>query len=184
MKYVVAENYLCFMALLEMIIEDSIGIRISQRDLAEEFSVTVPVDYVTDIKNVKYSSVENDYGVQVTEKKLQSFFNKNKLELSVKYIDGIHINELELDERFAKYLKEEKYVIFAHSYGSLYNKENCNNLGHVALLENIIRDGVVQIYDPGPDEAGIKQVNILKIYDAMRIKGGIYIIDKNITYSI
>ena len=91
----------------------------------------------------------------------------------VKYIEGIHINEMEIDERFERYLDEGKYIVFAYSYGTLYNKHG--SLGHVALVKQVVRDGIIQIYDPGPDGAGEKEVSVSKMYDAMRVKGGIYI---------
>ena len=178
MKYVIAENYLCFLSLLEMIIEDATSLKMTQQDLAEEFGITVPHGYKTEFNNIKFSSVENDYGVQISEEKLQEFFDEKGIELRIKYIDGTRINELDLDVRFAKYLKEKKYVILAYSYGVLYNKSNHNSLGHVALLEKVIGEYIIQIYDPGPDEAGVKKMGILKMYDAMRQKGGLYIIDK------
>lgn len=178
MKYVVAENYLCFLSLLEMIIEDATSLKMTQQDLAEEFGITVPHGYKTHFNNIKFSSVENDFGVQISEEKLQDFFDEKGIGLKIKYIDGTRINELDLDVRFAKYLKEKKYVILAYSYGVLYNKSNHYSLGHVALLEKVIKGDIIQIYDPGPDEAGIKKMGILEMYDAMRQKGGLYIIDK------
>lgn len=48
MKYVIAENYLCFISLLEMIIEDATGLKITQQDLAEEFGIIVPHGYNID----------------------------------------------------------------------------------------------------------------------------------------
>lgn len=179
MKYVIAENYLCFLSLLEMIIEDATGLKITQQDLAEEFGIIVPHGYNIGINNIKFSSVENDYGVKISEEKLQEFFDEKEIGLRIKYLDGTRINELDLDVRFARYLKEKKYVILAYSYGILYNKFNHDSLGHVALLEKVSGEDIIQIYDPGPDEAGVKEISILKMYDAMRKKGGLYIIDKS-----
>lgn len=177
MKYVIAENYLCLLSLLEMIIEDATGLKITQRDLAEEFGITVPQDYKTELRNIKFSSVENDYGVEISEDKLQEFLDKKGIGLKARFIDGICINELDFDERLARYLEEKKYVILAYSYGELYNKCNHAILGHVALLQKVIGEGSIRIYDPGPDEAGIKEISIFKMYDAIRRKGGLYIID-------
>lgn len=179
MKYVTAENYLCFLALLEMIIDDYISSKITQQDLAEKFGIIVPQNHKIAIKNKEFSAEENDYGVKISEEKLQDFFDKNGIGLKVKYIDGTRISELDLDARLAKYLRENKYVILAYSYGVLYNKCDHDSLGHVALLEEVCGEDTVRIYDPGPDAAGVKEVNILKIYDAMRKKGGLYIFDES-----
>lgn len=178
MEHVIADNYLCFLSLLEMIIWDSTSLRLTQHSLVEEFGIIVPYGYTTSYKNVKFSSVENDYGVHISEEELQRFFNKRRINLRIKYIDSTRINELDLDVRFERYLEEKKYVILAYSYGTLYNKPDHINLGHVALLEKVIGEDIIQIYDPGPDKAGIKNISILKMYDAMRRKGGIYTIEK------
>lgn len=178
MKYIIAENYLCFLSLLEMILDDATSLKMTQQDLAEEFGIIIPNGYKTEISNIRFSSVENNYGVQISEERLQKFFDEKGIGLRVKYIDGTRINELDLDVRFEKYLKEKKYVILAYSYGMLYNKSNHNSLGHVALLEKVVGEDLIQIYDPGPDEAGVKKMGILKMYDAIRQKGGLYIIDK------
>lgn len=170
MKYVLAENYLCFLTLLEMIIDDSTSYKITQHDIAEGFGIVVPQGYKININNVNFSSEENDYGVRISEKKLQDFFNMKGIRLNVKYLDGTRINEFDFDTRLARYLKENKYVIFAYSYGVLYNKRNHGSLGHVALLEKVCGENIIQIYDPGPDEVGIKEINILKMYDAMKKK--------------
>lgn len=178
MNYVIAKNYLCFLTLLEMIIEDFANIKITQQNIAEEFGITVPYGYKTEVNNVRFSSVENDFGVEISEKNLQNYFDKENLGLRVKYIDGLRISELDLDFRLKKYLEEQKYVILAYSYGILYNNYRYDSLGHVALLEKVIEDDVIQVYDPGPDKAGSKKINIFKMYDAMKKKGGLYLIDK------
>lgn len=176
MKYVIAENYLCFLALLEMIIGDATLSNVTQQEIAEELGVVVPYGYETDIKNKKYSNIENDYGVNVSEEAVQNLFVKMKLNLSIKYIDGVRLNEIDLDCKLTRYIKERKYIIFAFSYGALYDKKEHINLGHTVLLENLVDDNIIQIYDPGPDASGQKRINIFKMYDAMKVKGGLYII--------
>ena len=178
MNYVIAENYLCFLALLEMIIEDATNLKITQQELVEEFGIIVPNGYKVNYNNIKFSTIENDYGVKISKEKLQEFFDIKGIGLRVSYIDGACINELDLDVRLARYLKEKKYVILAYSYGVLYNKSKHNRLGHVALLEKVVGEDIIQIYDPGPDDEGVKKMSILKMYDAMRKKGGLYIIEK------
>lgn len=178
MNYVVAKKYLCFLTLLEMILDDSVNLKMTQQDIAEEFGITVPLGYKIDVSNIQFSSVENDFGIEVSEERLQNFFDKKGIELKVKYIDGVCLNDIDLDIRMKRYLEEQKYVILAFSYGMLYNNCMHDALGHVALLEKVIGDDLVQIYDPGPDKAGIKKISILKLYDAMKRKGGLYLIDK------
>lgn len=69
-RKVVAENYLCFLALLEMVIENEQGVMITQYDMAEEFGVTIPVGYELNVNNICYSNNDNEYeyGVHLNEK--------------------------------------------------------------------------------------------------------------------
>lgn len=175
MDYIVADNYLCFLALLEMIFRAE-GIIISQYDLAEKYGVTVPIGYVTNITNVKYSAVQDDLGVIITPKSLQQILNDLNSNMQVFFLSALHTNEFELESILRQQFAKGKYIIFAFSYGVLYSKESYYDLGHVSLLHEIINDDLLQIYDPGPDNPGIKNVRISDMYDAMRKKGGIYIL--------
>lgn len=174
MNYVVADNYLCFLALLEMILREK-GARITQYDLAEMTSVVIPEGYSVRIKNVRYSTCQDDYGVSVTPPTLRKVFSELGISIDVLYLDALRINEFELDELLQEYLSQGKYVVFAFSYGVLYNKNPYFDLGHVSLLEQVINDDLIQVYDPGPDAPGKKNVRISDMYDAMRKKGGLYI---------
>ena len=78
-------------------------------------------------------------------------------------------------ELLQEYLSQGKHVVFAFSYGVLYNKNPYFDLGHVSLLEQVINEDLIQVYDPGPDAPGKKNVRISDMYDAMRKKGGLYI---------
>lgn len=175
MDYIIADNYLCFLALLEMILRAK-GIIISQYDLAEKYGVTVPIGYVTNIKNVKYSAVQDDLGVIITPKSLQQFLNDLNCDMEVSFLSALHTNEFELGSILRLHLAKGKFVIFAFSYGVLYSNESYYDLGHVSLLHEIVNDDLLQIYDPGPDSPGIKNAKISDMYDAMRKKGGIYIL--------
>ena len=177
MDYVIADNYLCSLALLEMILKEN-GRNISQYDLAEIVGITVPEKYSGSVKNIVYSHDLNNYGVNLTPEKLCQFFAKNGVAVDVIYLDALRINEIELNVILEKYIEQGKYVVFAFSYGVLYGKTLLSNLGHVSLLERVISDDIIQIYDPGPDNSGVKCVRISDMYDAMRQKGGLYIFTK------
>ena len=173
MHYVVADNYLCLFALLEMILKEK-GINISQYELAEKIGITIPNGYQSKVKNVKYSTLQNDYGAIVTTDSLREIFDKAQIDMKVSYLDVFHTNEIDLISILNQQLSENRYVIFAFSYGILYNKLSYVNLGHVSLLQEVLDDDWIKIYDPGPDNSGIKKVRISDIYEAMRRKGGMY----------
>ena len=86
MNYVVADNYLCFLALLEMILREK-GARITQYDLAEMTSVVIPEGYSVRINNVRYSTCQDDYGVSVTPPTLRKIFSELGISIDVLYLD-------------------------------------------------------------------------------------------------
>lgn len=175
MNYVIADNYLCFLALLEMILSEK-GLCISQYDLAEFTGIVVPEECSVSIKNVRFSTKQNDYGVSASPMLLQEVFRELGIAIDVLYLDALQIDELELDVLLYQYISQGKYVIFAFSYGVLYNKASYFDLGHVSLLEQIFGDDLIQIYDPGPNNPGKKNVRVSDMYAAMRKKGGLYIL--------
>ena len=176
MNYVIADNYLCLFALLEMILKQN-NVNISQYELAEKAGITVPDGYKTEIKNVKYSSIQNDYGVAISTSLLQEIFDDVSVDIHVSYLDGLHTDEVGLTSVLRKRLAEGQYVILTFSYGVLYNKEQYADLGHASLLKKVLDEDWIQIYDPGPDSPGIKDVRISDMYEAMRKKGGAYFLD-------
>jgi len=178
MQYVIAYNYLCLFALLEMIIKDSTTGAYTQKEMAEVFGVTVPYGYETDLNNVKYSANQNMYGAKLSAEMIQEYFDTHGIGLKISYIDGLRLPEIDIEERLADYLNKNKYIILAYSYGVLSNMSSYNALGHVALLEKVNKDDTIVIYDPGPREAGTKLVNIWKMYDAIQRKGGVYVFER------
>ena len=68
-----AENYLCFAALIEMILKNqkSDVLNISQFSIANELGVTVPKGYKRLVANQNYSDSEYEYGIKIDDEKLK-----------------------------------------------------------------------------------------------------------------
>lgn len=178
-RKVVAENYLCFLALLEMIIEDELGVTITQRDLAEEFGVIIPPGYELNITNKCYGNNDNDYGVHLNETILNNYFEKKNISIRATYFHINPFEDLELDEYDNSELRRGKHIIYTYSYGDLFHENDKLEIGHVALLWEVASENELLIYDPGPRNAGIKKVNRHNMYDAMRYRhGGIYVLER------
>lgn len=180
MRYVIAKNYLCFLALVEMIIEDTIGKSfINQEYLAEHFGITVPVGKEINIRNLKYSNKDRDWGVHINEKKLNEFFVNTGVPLRTEYIAVNIYEEEDIDDINYEYMRKDKYIIYTYSYGELYHDMETYDVGHVALLDEVISERCIKVYDPGPKGCGHKVIDRHEMYDAMRaIRGGIYVFSK------
>lgn len=180
MRDVVAKNYLCLLALLEMVIEDIVGKSFINQDyLAEYFGITIPPDCDINIKNIHYSNNERDFGVHINENSLNDFFVNIGIPIQAEYIEVNEFEENLIDDVNYEFLRKDKYIIYTFSYGALYNERTTYLFGHVALLDKVISNDWLQVYDPGPKGSGHKMVNRHNMYDAMRhIRGGIYIFSR------
>lgn len=175
MKNVIAENYLCFPALLEMIINDAFDMNISQFEIAEHFGIVVPCGYKKIINNQSESPTPLDFGTHIDVEKIQGFFEKNKIELKIDYYEINRVGDICFANFIREHLKHREYLMCSYSYGMLYGKEHANELGHVSLITEVNVNDEVLIYDPGPDDYGKKLVNELHLYDAIQYRhGGIY----------
>lgn len=178
MKLVIAKEYLCFDALLEMIISRAYSSAyFTQIDLAEIFGVTIPEGTHTPINNVRYSNDIKDCGTNICVGDINYFFHNNSIPLHISYISSKYIDEL----NFVDIIKRNSlaYIILAFCYGLLYNEPQNNDVGHVVLLEKIDTEtDTIQIYDPGPRNHGSKTVKVDDIVYAMKRRGGVYLFEK------
>lgn len=177
MEYIKADNELCMLALLQMIISDVKGeLVIDQNELAEIFGVTIYKNSNTNIKNVSYTDNLMDIGVHIDENKLLDLFIKYDIPLNVKYYSRNPFDDYGLEDITESQINVNKYVVFTYSYGSLYDKPEWIKIGHVGLLENFIDTRTIRMYDPGPDDSGIKEIDLFKMYEAIEKRnGGVYI---------
>lgn len=178
MKTVIAKEYLCFDALLEMIISYAEpSIHFTQTELAETFGITLPIGTQTSINNVQYSNSIMDCGTNICIRDINDFFQKNLISLKLSYISSSCIDEMTFADIIEK--NNEAYIVFAFCYGLLYKEPQNNDIGHVALLQSVdARADVIKIYDPGPRNYGSKIIKIDDMVYAMKRRGGIYLFEK------
>ncbi len=180
MKYVVAEKYLCFYALLEMILCD-VGItKFNQYDLANEFGVVLPTNcsIPTVCENVSFSDDPFMQGAHIDKDEINSFFKKSNIHLKISYKNESIWSNHDYDKYVYSPIRDKHYYIYAFSYGCLYKESRNYRVGHVALLMDCKENSLLEIYDPGPRNSGKKIVSRDNMHDAMdEIYGGVYIIE-------
>ena len=175
MRLIIADNYLCFESLLEMILSDvNPSSHFTQTDLAELFGITIPKGEHTIIKNVHYSNNIEEYGTNVCVEDINNFFDINSIPLKLTFLSSNHLDEMTFGEQIAMKI-ESAYIVFAFSYGVLYNEPHNHCVGHVTLLEHIdAKADLIQVYDPGPRNPGSKIFNIDDMLYAMKRRGGVF----------
>lgn len=178
MKTVIAKEYLCFDALLEMIISSAdSSTHFTQTDLAEIFGITLPTGTPTSINNVRYSDNLMDCGTSICIRDINDFFHVNSIPLRLWCIPSNCFDEMTFVDTIKK--NNQAYMVFAFNYGLLYNEPQNNDVGHVALLEDVnTQEDTIRIYDPGPRNYGSKIVKIDDMVYAMKRRGGIYLFEK------
>lgn len=174
-KCTISRNYLCFDALLEMIVTDICpNTQYTQFSFAELFGITIPNGEHTEIKNVRFSSNIEECGTNINVNDINAFFDKNQIPLSLSFVPANHFDEATFDDYLVANSRNS-YVVFAFCYGVLYNEPQNANVGHVSLLKgfgNTVE--TIEIYDPGPRNSGVKIVKTDDMFYAMRRRGGIY----------
>lgn len=179
MDFIIAKDYLCFNALLEMIVSDiNSSSHFSQVEFAEIFGITVPKGIQVPIKNVQYSNDVAQCGTNVCVDTINDFFRNNLIPLKLSYISASYFDEITFgDIIFEK--SKKSYIVFAFCYGLLYDESQNNDVGHVVLLEKIDTEtDTIQIYDPGPRNHGSKTVKVDDMVYAMKRRGGVYLFEK------
>jgi hypothetical protein len=175
MKIVRAENYLCFFALLEMILGDINISDFDQFSIADNFDVVFPEGYAKTAKKCRFSDETKQLGAHIDDKVINSFFKSMGLPCSCAYIPYNYICELSFDEMLSEMIKTGVYIIAVYSYGLLNNDSETYETGHAGLVRKIISSDEVELYDPGPKNNGYKTVRISSLFDAIRYRsGGIY----------
>lgn len=179
MNTVISKEYLCFDALLELILlreDPSLGY--NQTDLAELFGITIPPGAQTSIKNVKYSNDITECGTNICIRNINQFFQKNSIQLQLSYIPSNCYDEVSFGEIITNN-KKKAFIVFAFCYGLLYNEPQNNDVGHVVLLEDVdMKSDTIRIYDPGPRNYGSKIVKTDDMVFATKRRGGIYLFEK------
>lgn len=178
MDLIISENYLCFATLIEIILRDFGNKDISRFFVAEQLGITLPVGYSKLNIAAEYSDDSFQQGIKVEADRLNSFFKENNIALYAKYYHATPFTMLEEGLRRFPY----DYVIFLFSYGELMHKSELREVGHAALYMNNMDNGKIDIYDPGPNDSGIKTVNCYELEEAMyQRRGGYLTICKNAT---
>ena len=176
-KQIVANDFLCIPACMEMIL-CSHSYNITQNEIAEYFGVNVSPDYTGPIKNIIHTSDINKLGIVLNNDSINLFFNKFNLPFKEEYISIKLLQDWMFEEIIAKKIALGNHLIFGFSFGALYNDKTKSEIGHVSIIESIENENLT-IIDPGPLNAGKKQVDIFNIFRAIHMKDdGLWIISK------
>ena len=108
---VLAENYLCFAALIEMILKNQSydSTKADQFFIANKLGVTVPTGYKRIVDNQVFSDNEYEYGIKINVDKLQDLLLPYKLS-EIKNIPINIIDELSFFDTIKQYLPSSDHM--------------------------------------------------------------------------
>lgn len=169
-ELIVAKPYLCFPAVLEMIISQHSQTVAPQDKLVESFKVVTPTNYEGRAVD------EFRLGVNFTIKELNSAFERFDVPLTASFTPIVELNDYDLDKLVRKALLNGNHVIVGYSYDALFNCGVNEEIGHVSIITEI-DDREVTILDPGPQDAGLKKVSFYDLYCAIHKRNaGVWLI--------
>lgn len=176
-KLIVSSEFLCIPACMEIILR-SHSFDISQNEIAEFFGVHVSLEYTGPIKNIIHTSDSNKLGIVLKNDSINTFFNKFNLPFKEEYISIKLLQDWMFENLITEKIALGNHLVCGFSFGELYNDKSKTEIGHVSILESVDREKLT-IIDPGPLNAGRKQVDIYDIYRAIHMKNdGLWIITK------
>lgn len=178
-SYLISQPYLCVATLVAIIVNNETSLKVRQEDIAEYFGVNVPMDYVGSIINSFKTNDVNKLGIVLSEEGLNPFFKSHNFLLVERYRPISLYTDWMFEDILMKAKKDNCYLICGYDYGMLYNGKP-NGVGHVSIILDIEAAGrsKVSIYDPGPDNPGIKTIDTEDLYYAIHTKkNGLWIIE-------
>lgn len=119
-------------------------------------------------------------GMKLKQGDLNKFFAENNFKIAETYISFHHIlDEVDFIEKCLSELKMGVFLICGYNYSRLWESKN-KSAQHVSVIIGIEDERSVLIYDPGPEDFGIKKVLADKLWDAIRAANdGIWCIYSN-----
>ena len=161
--FVLAQPYLCFAAVIAMIIRAHSSLTISQEELGAILGVTVP--------KPGDGSAPTSWGIAPCRDSISRAFSALHVPLCD---ESVHVSELEdwqFENRIADALRQGLHVACGYDYGVLKSGSN-SQVGHASLVTAILPETSVTLLDPGPDGFGLQEASAAALYAAVKARSG------------
>jgi len=166
----IAKNFYCFPALIEVICKQRYGIDVDQLSIGSAMGIVLPsIDFKPKGVSFYRPVMMEECGEYVDSNKVQMYFMSIGINVNVEMKYESQIFDGCLASEITKILDKRTDIICGYSYGELYRKTSLSQFGHVSLVLDVTENGRIKMFDPGPENAGVKEVDELKLYDAMHV---------------
>jgi hypothetical protein len=175
-SFVIAYKYLCLPASIESLLRHKGYKQLSQIEIANYLGVTFPNDYQQDkIHNHTYSGSPDLCGVRPDPLNISKMLQDYSVELSCRFHNYSEYEDWSFEYSVQQANSAGDGIILCFNY-RLFSLDRTDSFGHTALLLGYEGDGFrgqLSVFDPGPEDYGVKKVIAEDMFLSMRsINGG------------
>lgn len=179
----ISKPYLCFAACLQIAAKETAGVELDQIAIANHLGVALPVGsdcsdvFEQGLTNIRYEADAALWGITPVIGDINVVLSATVPGLKCRFESISQFQDWEFEERLATLAKSGHFPIVCFDYDSLIGQTSIENRGHCAVVYGVgstaDRSGVaVDIYDPGPKDAGFRTVDSDSLYRACRKRHG------------
>jgi len=180
----ISKQYLCFAACLQIAAKETAGVEIDQVIFANHLGVVLPVGsdwselVEQGVNNIRFESDSALWGITPVVADINMALTNANATLECRFEPISKFQDWEFEHRLAALRQSGQFPIVGFDYHSLVGEVSLENIGHAAVvygLQQISGRSAIEIYDPGPKQAGFHTIDPYSLYRACRKRhGGIW----------
>jgi hypothetical protein len=179
----IAARFMCFAACLYLAAKKTFGVEIDPVAVADHLGVVLPLGYDSSelrergLKKIRFDENARLWGINPVASEINAILKEHSL-LECRFESISTFQDWQFEERLVELTGSDCFPVACFEYNSLFGEQVPNEQGHCVTVYRIWRvngHSIVEIDDPGPDRAGVKQVDCEALYYACRKRrGGIW----------
>jgi hypothetical protein len=180
----ISEQYLCFAACLQIAAKETANVEIDQVIFANHLGVVLPVGFdgsalaERGVTNIRFDSDSTQWGIVPVVPKINAVLKSFNPSLECRFETISKFQDWEFEDQLSALRACGQFPIVGFDYYSLADEPAVESRGHCAVVYRVYnRTGhlLVEICDPGPKHAGVREVDAYSLYRACRKgHGGIW----------
>lgn len=133
------------------------------------------------VTGVSFDTDPSSWGITPAADALNAYLGSSGSALRCEFEPISRFQDWEFEDSLGALTQSRRFPIIGFDYGSLFGGLSPTGLGHCVVGYRVhhLNQPVVEIYDPGPDRAGFKTVDLYSLYRACRAKrGGMWVLSQ------
>ena len=179
----ISKQYLCFAACLQIAAKETAGVVLDQIAIGNHLGVALPVGFDCSglveqgLTNIRYEADVALWGITPIVRDINMVLSLSVPRLECRFEAISQFQDWEFEERLATLAKSGHFPIVCFDYNSLIGETSEENRGHCVVVYGVGSSakrcgGAIDIYDPGPKDAGFRTVASDSLYLACRKRHG------------